>query len=158
MGLYKYLSHTATRYFFGVAILCCSATIFANNILVGRYLSVAEKPQAEQIKLLQQQIQIKFPQNILTIGQAAQFILEFSGYRLSNIGGLNHPAKEMLNKQLPEVDRTFGPMTLEQGLRTLSGSSFYLLVDPVNREVGFKVKPDYRNLYKNNSTKRGGSL
>ena len=133
-------------------LLCLSvlgaATIsFADNISIGRYLSVAEKPQSEQQRLLQQQIQIKFPQNVLTIKQAVQFILQFSGYRLCDIDQLSQPAKEMLSQPLPEVDRTFGPMTLEQGLKTLAGDSFYLLIDPVNRIVGFKVRPTYRDLY-----------
>lgn len=130
--------------------LCFGATTasFANNITIGRYLTVAEKPQQEQQRLLNQQIQIKFPQNILTIKQAVEFVLQYSGYRLTDLQQMNQPARDMLNQPLPIIDKTFGPMTLEQGLITLAGNEFYLLIDPVHRLIGYKIKPAYRCLYK----------
>ncbi len=117
------------------------------NITIGRYLSVAEKPQNGQQRLLQQQIQIKFPQDVLTIQQAIEFVLRFSGYHLANLKQMNQPARNMSNQPLPIIDKTFGPMTLEQGLITLAGNEFYLLIDPVHRLVSFQVKPSYRRLY-----------
>jgi conjugative transfer region protein (TIGR03748 family) len=135
------------------SLLCLSivfgiTTSFAQNVIIGRYLSVIEKPQSAQTRLLQQQIQIKFPQNILTIKQAVEFMLQFSGYRLADIKQLNQHARAMLSQPIPEIDRTLDPMTLEQGLTTLVGNPFYLLVDPVHRLVGFKLKNQYRHLYK----------
>ncbi|MDP1574337.1 MAG: pili assembly chaperone [Coxiellaceae bacterium] len=132
-----------------LSVFATATSCFANNVIVGRYLSVAATPAADQKNLLQQQIQIKFPQNILTIKQAVKFILQFSGYRLCNENELDKPAKKMLSQPLPEVDRTFGPMTLKQGLQTLAGNMFYLLLDPIDRLVGFEIKPDYRHLYEN---------
>jgi len=120
---------------------------FANHLSVGRYLSVAVKPQSPQQHLLQQQIQIRFPENILTIKQAVRYALQFSGYHLADLNQMNKPAQAMLSQALPEVDRTFGPMTLEQGLMTLSGRTFSLLIDPVHRSVAYKIKSNYRELY-----------
>jgi len=131
---------------------CEAAVNVANNINVGRYLSVPEKPKNDQINLLNQQIQIKFPQNILTIKQAIQFLLRFRGYHLCANDQLDEATTQMLNQLLPEVDREFGPMTLKQGLQTLSGNMFYLLVDPVNRLIGFKLKPAYSKIYQNVTT------
>ncbi|MCW5588113.1 MAG: hypothetical protein KIT27_00485 [Legionellales bacterium] len=133
--------------FLCLSILFGTSASFANNVTIGRYLSVAEKPQGAQTQLLQQQIQIKFPQNILTIKQAVQFILQFSGYHLADDQVMNKPALAMLNQLLPEVDRSFGPMTLDQGLTTLSGETFYLLVDPVHRLIAYKIKIPYQLLY-----------
>lgn len=130
---------------------CEAAVNVVNNINVGRYLSTLEKPKNDQINLLNQQIQIKFSQNILTIKQAVQFLLRFRGYHLCDNDQLDEASMQMLNQPLPEVDREFGPMTLKQGLHTLSGNMFYLLVDPVNRLVGFKLKPVYSQLYQNTS-------
>ena len=45
---------------------------------------------------------------------------------------------------LPMVDRDFGPMTISQGLETLAGSHFQLLIDPVHRQIAFRLK---LNLY-----------
>ena len=124
-----------------LSFLSGSIPSFANNISIGRYLSVAEKPKIEQLRLLQQQIQIRFPQNILTIKQAIDFLLQFSGYNLSDMRTLSQPAHQMLKQPLPEIDKNFGPMTIEQGLTTLAGNSFHLLVDPVHREIAcFIVK------------------
>lgn len=130
-----------------VSFLSVVTTSFANQMSIGRYLAVGVKPQNEQQHLLEQHIQIKFPQNILTIKQAVQFILQFSGYRLADDPVMNKPALAMLNQPLPEVDRSFGPMTLSQSLTTLSGEPFYLLVDPVHRLIAYKIKDRYHSLY-----------
>ncbi len=123
------------------------AMSYANNISVGRYLAVSATPQKDQQQLLQQQIQVRFPQNILTIKQAVNFLLQFSGYQLATENTISVSVNTMLEQPLPEVDKNFGPMSLEQGLVTLSGDSFYLLIDPVNRLVSFKLKPSYEKLY-----------
>ncbi len=127
---------------FGTAV-----TSFAANVSIGRYLSVAAKPVPSQQQLLQQQIQIKFPQNVFTVKQAIQVMLQFSGYRLANTKSMGNAAKAMLHLPLPEVDRTLGPMSLEQGLMTLAGNAFYLLVDPVHRLIAYEIKPQYLALF-----------
>jgi len=133
-----------------LSILFGTSASFADNVTIGRYLAVAEKPQTAQTKLLQQQIQIKFPGSVLTVKQAVKFMLQFSGYHLVGVKQLNQPARAMLNQPIPEVDRTLDPMTLEQGLSTLASEPFYLLIDPVHRLVGYKIRPAYRYLYENN--------
>lgn len=145
--MFKVLRHSALAGLLCLILLGSATTSFASNASISRYLAVAVKPQNEQQDLLQQQIQIKFPQNVLTIKQAIQFILQFSGYRLADNQAMDKPALEMLSQPLPEVDRTFGPMTLIQGLTTLSGKTFYLLVDPVHRLMAFKVRTNYHELY-----------
>lgn len=120
---------------------------FATQMSIGRYLTVATKPKLSQERLLQQQIQIKFPENVFTIKEAMQFMLQFSGYRLANLNSMGNASNAMLCQALPEVDRNFGPMSLEQGLLVLSGDAFYLLVDPVHRLVAFQIKPQYAFLY-----------
>lgn len=121
----------------------------ANSVAIGRYLSVTLKARPAQSQLLQQQIEIQFPKNILTIRQAAQFILQFSGYQLASENKLNTEAKVLLEQSLPEIDRTLGPISLKEGLETLSSNTFYLLVDPIHRKVGYLLKPTYQQLYKN---------
>lgn len=123
-----------------LSFLGFATTSFASNVSISRYLSVPVKPKFQQIHLLQQQMQIKFPQNVLTIKQAVRFLLQFSGYRLADDKVMDQSSLNMLDQSLPEIDRAFGPVTLEQALSTLSGDTFYLLVDPVNRKVGFQLK------------------
>lgn len=146
--------HYALRLLLCLIFLCLVNVSFANEMSIGRYLAVEIKPQNEQQHLLEQHIQIKFPQNILTIKQAVQFILQFSGYRLADDRAMNKSALAMLSQPLPEVDRSFGPMTLAQSLTTLSGDTFYLLADPVHRLIAYKIKMHYQRLYvEHNSAK-----
>lgn len=144
-----------------LSLLGAFTTSDAKHVSIGRYLSVPLKAQNDQQHLLQQHIQIKFPKNVLTIKQALQFILRFSGYRLADNGQRNSFTNDMLNQSLPEVDRTLGPMTLAQGLNALAGDAFYLLVDPVHRLLSYQIKPQYQHLFtphitiKNNSIEKG---
>lgn len=131
----------------GCLCLNLCGTSFANTISIGRYLTVAAKPLPAQQHLLSQQIQIKFPENIFTVKQAIEFLLQFRGFRLASLQSMQPAAKAMLDQPLPEVDRTLGPMRLEDALLTLGGSPFYLLVDPVHRLVAYQLKPKYQSLY-----------
>ena len=148
------LSRCLFSSFLCLIVLGVTTESFASNITIGRYLSVAAKAQNDQAHLLQQHIQITFPQNILSIQDAMQFILQFSGYRLCDVKNLNASARAMLRQPLPEVDRTLGPMTLEQGLQTLAGNMFYILLDPIHRLIGFQLKPAYRDLYQSVSLRQ----
>ncbi len=122
-------------------------TALAEDVSIGRYLSVEEKPLKGQRQLLQQQIQVQFPTNILTIQQAIEFILQFSGFHLGKSSNFSHSVRERLQQSLPEVDRVLGPITLEQALLTLAGEPFYLLLDPIHQLIAFELKPHYKDLY-----------
>ncbi len=143
----KQLRHIALGGLLCLSILGAATESYADNIRVGRYLAVADSPQTDQQQLLQQQIQVRFPQQIVTIEQAMQFTLQFSGYRLENPKSMSVLVQSMLKQRLPEVDRNFGPMTLQEALTTLAGESFYLLVDPVHRLVAFKIKQKYQAVF-----------
>lgn len=139
--------------FIGLACASLLSTAEANvegNVIIGRYLTVNAKPHHSQQHLLQQQIQIKFPENILTVKQAMEFMLQFSGYRLAPFNQTGRDVKAMLEQPLPEIDRTFGPVSLQEGLVTLAGGAFYLLIDPVHRLVSFEIRPRYSGLYEKN--------
>lgn len=128
-----------------VFLICLQAS--ARTISIGRYVAVPEKPRHEQTHLLAQQIQIIFPQNVLTIGEALQFMLQFSGYHLVNTKQLSQATQVMLKQRLPEIDRKLGPVNLLQGLMVLAGPPFIVLVDPVHRLVGFQLKPNDQYLF-----------
>lgn len=116
------------------------------NTPIGRYLTVENKPKEAQLNLLAQTIQVRFPQTIQTVGEAAHYILRFSGYSLLPDDQISHALKTTLAKPLPAIDRDFGPMSLKEALTTLIGPAFYLKQDPLNRTVDFRVKPLYARL------------
>lgn len=123
------------------------ATVYASSTQVDRYLSVANKPLPAQKDLLTQTRQVNFPTSIHTIGDAIHYWLMFSGYTLSSVAYKQQAIRAMLTASLPEVDRSFGPMNLKDGLETLASESFILLVDPIHRSVSFELKASYQDLY-----------
>ncbi len=70
------------------AILLSSLTLFALNSAyadatqMGRYLTVNNKPKLAQVDLLSQDFQVRFPSSVQTIGDAMEYLLRQSGYRL----------------------------------------------------------------------------
>lgn len=127
---------------------------------IDRYLTVPNQPLIAQTDLLSQTRQVTFPNSIHTIGDAINYLLLFSGYSLAPFSKANSKAnsktnsktncavRAMLNASLPEVDRQFGPMKLSDGLQTLSGDSFVLLIDPIHRFISFKLKTSSLAIYK----------
>lgn len=123
--------------------------IYANETdsQVGRYLTVSNKTNSSQIHLLSQSIQVRFPQEVKTIGDAINYLLRFSGYSLIATEQMNPALKTTISKPLPIIDRTLGPIALKAGLLTLVGSAFYIKEDPINRVVDFQLKPKFAKRY-----------
>ncbi len=118
---------------------------YDNATQIGRYVTVSNAPKISQVNLLSQVIEVRFPQNIQTIGSAMNYLLHFSGYSLVTSSLINRAFKKTLNKPLPLIDRQFGPMSLKNALTTLSGPAFDLIDDPVNREVNFSLNAKFLN-------------
>lgn len=131
--------------FFNANINCLA---FESVTPVSRYLTINNKPRPEQINLLTQVVQVKFPQNIQTIGMAVSYLLRFSGYSLISKKKMSPALLTMLSKPLPVVDRELGPVSLKDALMVLGGESFTLVQDPLNREINFLLKPGYQKYLK----------
>jgi len=128
----------------------------ANNLTsIGRYTTIDNSPRSYQTDLLSQIIQVRFTRNILTVGDAVNFLLKYSGYSLLAEPNLNQALKITLGKPLPIVDKEIGPVTLKTALITLIGPAFYLTQDPVNRVIDFKLKPNYLKFVHSKQSIRG---
>jgi conjugative transfer region protein (TIGR03748 family) len=136
----------------GFIILKSASVLAADLTEVGRYLTVDNKPKFAQTDLLSQTIQVRFPQNVQTVGDAMNYILRLSGYSLVSAEKMSHALTITLSKPLPAVDRDFGPMPLKEGLATLTGPAFYSVQDPLNRVVNFRVKSQYVHFANNSSS------
>jgi conjugative transfer region protein (TIGR03748 family) len=99
-------------------------------------LQVSNQPLTEQQDLLAQTFQVRFPSSVKTIGDAMRYLLRFSGYSLVTSNNLTPQVKQLMSLPLPQTERLFGPLTLQQGLLTLAGKPFGLLIDPV---VAFRI-------------------
>ena len=147
MKYYTLQKRHAFALLLGLTAMMPMAPTLADNIPIGRYVSVAAAPEPSQAHLLQQNVQVSFPQNILTLKDAVNFMLQFTGYRLVNDSQLSSAALALLAQSLPEVDRQLGPMPLKDALLTLAGDDFYLLVDPIHRLIAFRIRFAYEHLY-----------
>lgn len=119
----------------------------AGQSQVGRYVSVDNKPTQAQIDLMQQTLQIHFPTSVVTVGDAVNYLLANSGYSLVDANVQSPDLIQLLNKNLPVVDRDLKYMNLKQALLTLVEPAFYLEIDPLHRLVNFDVKPKYKKYY-----------
>lgn len=118
-----------------------------NTTQISRYMTVKNRARFEQMDLMAQIVQIRFPQNVKTIGEAVNYILRFSGFALSDCKN-NQGLRVMLSKPLPLVDRDIGPISLREALLILVGPGFTLETDSINREVNFKLKENYYHFVK----------
>ena len=115
-----------------------------NNLHVSRYVESTPGPTEAQFNPLHVVIpRIRFGNNIHSVGQAINYLLIDTGYRLSRI----HPdirVEQILKLRLPDIQRNMGPLTLEQALKTLVSEPWILSVDPVHRLVSYELPDHYR--------------
>lgn len=116
------------------------------TVHVGRYSTLVAEATPGQRDLLQAIIQTRFHQRITTVGEAMQYLLLRSGYRLADKASAGEAMQILLSRPLPEVHRHLGPMTLEEALLTLAGPVYSLVIDPLNRLLAFEVVDKYRPL------------
>ena len=118
-----------------------SLTQAANVTQINRYATVANKPLASQINPLMTVQQMHFPQEVSTVGDALVYWLQYSGFELADESRLLPVFKILMKQPLPQVDRNFGPLTIQDGLVVLAGQGEFTLVqNPLTRTVNFKLK------------------
>ena len=125
----------------GVAALYMTTSpgLNAAEVQVGRYSTLPAMPTVAQADLLATTITLSFPARIVTVGEAVQYLLQRSGYRLATAPVTTQETADLLTLPLPAVHRHLGPITLAQALETLVGPAFRLIHDPVHRLVSFEL-------------------
>lgn len=115
----------------------CVAT--SRDVQVGRYQSAAVGPDAVQRDLLANVITHEFPDDVDTIGEAVDDLLEGSGYRLLSSTLAARERVHLFALPLPDVQRRLGPLTLREALELLGGEAFRLVIEPVYRLVSYEL-------------------
>ena len=133
----------------GVLLMCWAVMpVHAQEaVQVGRYLSVVPVPTAVQQEPLRVIIDVRFPRTVQTVGEAFAHLLYPSGYGLVGPPRALPETGILFTRPLPEVHRALGPMSLQTALETLAGSAWRLVLDPVYREVSFRLDPDLMAFY-----------
>ena len=121
--------------------LSASFTQAANITQINRYATVANKPLASQVNPLLTVQQMHFPQEVSTVGDAIVYWLQYSGFSLADESRLPPVFNALMKRPLPQIDRDFGPLTIQDGLVVLAGQNEFTLVqNPLTRTVNFKLK------------------
>ncbi len=114
-----------------------TAPLNAAEVQVGRYSSLPAMPTVAQADLLAAIVTVTFPARIHTVGEAVNYLLQRSGYRMAD--AVSPETMQLLELPLPAVHRSLGPITLTQALQTLAGPAFLLIHDPVHRLISFEL-------------------
>lgn len=113
------------------------------QVQTGRYSTIVAVPTTHQQQLLQVIISIVIPEYIRTVRETIRYVLKRSGYKLSEPKQYQNELAELFAKQLPEVHRHIGPMTLEDALTILTTPAFVLVEDPVHRLISYHLDDNY---------------
>lgn len=109
---------------------------------ISRYVDLTPAPSQAQKNVMKLVLpRINFSPNIKSVGQAINYLLLDTGYKLTR----HHPdprVHQLFRLPLPKIHRNMGPLTLEQALSVLAGEPWQLAVDPINRLVSFQL-PDH---------------
>lgn len=113
------------------------------SIQESRYVTQQVGPTLAQADLMKSVIRVSIPERVLSVGAAIQYLLKPYGYQLDDEMGPPESlaAYVLLTRPLPEPHRTLNTMTLHDALEVLGGDSFDVLINPVLRTVGYRLKP-----------------
>ena len=124
--------------------ICSLLTEAANVTQINRYASVENKPLLAQVNPLLTVQRVHFPKKVKTVGDALAYWMQHSGFTLANDSQLPPALKILMTAPLPQVDRTLGPLTIQDGLTVLVGQAVFTLIqNPLTRTVNFRLKPTY---------------
>lgn len=103
----------------------------------GRYTLVSINPEAGQLDLMAQIVEMNIPTSIVapTVGDAMRHLMSRSGYQLCESAMEEMPS--LLTLPLAAWQHKLGPMTLHHALQTLAGPGWKTEVDELAREVCF---------------------
>jgi len=108
----------------------------ADAVSTDRYTRVSLEPLPEQMSPMLAVVNIRFSENVKTVGSAIFELLEGSGYRWDISARENDRLMEL---PLPIVSRELGPIRLRDALITLAGRPWELKIDEFRRVIYFEV-------------------
>lgn len=81
-----------------------------------------------------------------TIKEGLEIILSGTGWRLANDNALNPQIHSLYSAPWASQWDFVGADTLKNILDTIGGEGWQVVVDPVNRLIGYDVKPQFRGI------------
>ncbi|HDS1208470.1 TPA: hypothetical protein QDZ84_003509 [Shewanella algae] len=109
------------------------------------------KPGADSVELdpLSVNVQITFPPNVKTVGDAVRFVLLNSGWVLALDESTDSALQLTMGRPLPQVHRKLSLMPLRTALQVLVGNYYSPVEDPIRRIYSFDIKEEFKGLANN---------
>ncbi len=147
-----------SSYLVGITLMLCTISQLGfafsqpndnkQSIRINRYETRINSLKSDQVNPLLTQVDVRFPDSIVSVGDAVNYLLQFSGYQLLPESKGNSPVDYMLEQPLPFVDRELRHIRIQDGLELLAGKSiFHLVQDPLHRYVGFQLNQQAKPLW-----------
>lgn len=129
------------------------ATVQHSNALVSmqqerghgnNYVYSDMKPISE-INISDSNKSMVFRSQVITVGDAINQLLKNADYKLSQSNKQNKYVQAMLASKLPKSKKKLQNTTVQQALVDLTDGSFDVVVEPIQREISFSVKPSKKS-------------
>lgn len=127
-----------------ISLLIALSTVCVMPAQASRYaVANPDVLSREQESPLFVTVDLTFPrQHVRTVGEAVNYALMRSGYRLAESALPEQAA--LLDLPLPEVHRSFTAQRLTAVLVALGKPAYRLVVDDVNRLVAYELAPEFK--------------
>lgn len=116
-----------------------SSTDTPNNIqLISKtngYTRIVVDTNYEQKHPLQTVVTMELPYTIVNVGQALNYVLERSGYKLKDLALTDKATLELYTLEIPLVHREFYEATISQIVEVLVGQAFDVKINHTKREL-----------------------
>ena len=114
-----------------LAIALSPPVLAGADIQVNRYSFQKHSAPPHQADLLSAVVETRFPQNVVTVGAAIDYMLERSGYRFIP----TEQTAAAMALELPAVHRSIGPLPLRTAISTVAGPAWRLRENSEKRTV-----------------------
>ena len=115
------------------------------DVMVSRYTTVdmsIEEVKKDPLKEILQDFTL--PSRLATIGQAIEYVLLDTGYKLRRPYDANPASYLLYQMKLPLTQRHFNDASFQQILNTLVPEGYELKVNPVHRQLDIGVSDNYK--------------
>lgn len=111
---------------------------------VSRYAYVDMESSKNTRNIMVSVIDESFGSEVKTVGEAVQQLVHKYGYAIGHQHNIDRSQYYLLNLPLPETHREFSPFPLISTLALLGGEGFAVEVNPVRREVSYRLVDKYK--------------
>ena len=112
----------------------------SKTISYNRYETSTILTHKKQTNPLLSTVTMTFSNSIVSIGEAMNYLLQFSGYQVMPEIDQKSALYYRLQQPLPFVNRTIHNMKIQEALRLFAGKSLFTLIqDPLHRYISFQM-------------------